>query len=216
MNNGKIKKFRNKTAYENWKKGMFANMNSHRSSQRKVAKAKNKSQSKKRIKHKGVGKVSSVKKKFCDTCKREGQSFEEGKCKICVEAFKEYKQPEKPKRTRSDIVGDKINDNWRSFVEEYWEWIKENKKDIPPFDEELDNSAYIFVPFEKSTLQVTDVQIDYPDFWRGTSSDNWVGQYPIDRDTTRQELLDADMSEETHYYEDPDYFGQAWDEEVDE
>ena len=211
---GRIIKFKNKSSYENWKKGMFANMQTG-SSCRKIAKAKKKSN--KRLKHKGIGKISSTRKKSCERCKRENLPLTEGVCKFCEKEFAEFKQPEppppppKPKRTWVEVVGDTMNSNWKAFVEEYWEWIKENKQDIIPTE---DDSAYIYVPFAKSDLEVNDVQIDYPDYWRGTSSDNWVGQYPIDRHTTKQELLDADIAEETHYWEDDDYNGHPWDEEV--
>ena len=89
---GKWIQFRNKGAYENWKKGMFAHLNPNHSIGRKVRKA----QSKRRIKHRGIGKVSSG-KKHCLTCKRTGLSIKEGKCKECTEAFATYKQPKEQK-----------------------------------------------------------------------------------------------------------------------
>jgi hypothetical protein len=194
---GKYMNFRSKGAYEKWKRGMFANMNPNKSVGRKVAKAKTKSR--KRMQHRGVKDIKSG-KAFCKDCKRKNVKLTDDRCKLCEKEFKTFKQPEKPKKSKVDIIGDNINENWRRFVESHWEWIKENKQDI--LADEYGDSAYIFVPFEKSTQEVNDVQINYPDYWRGTSRDNWVGQYPVDRNTTKQELLDVDMSEETAFYED--------------
>jgi hypothetical protein len=85
--------FRNKTAYENWKRGMFANTTNNNSVKRRVAKAQQKSKSKRRMQHKGgVGKVSSTRKKVCEKCKRENLPLDKGKCKFCAEAFKEYEE----------------------------------------------------------------------------------------------------------------------------
>jgi molybdenum cofactor biosynthesis enzyme MoaA len=115
MKNGKVRHYSSKRAYEDSLKGMFANRDTKKNHSRKIQKVKNKS--KKRIKHRGgVGKVSSTRKKFCDTCKREGQSFEEGKCKVCVKAFKEYKQPQATPEIREEL-----RDLQRSYVSPFTE-----------------------------------------------------------------------------------------------
>jgi hypothetical protein len=66
---------------------MFANLSTSNSSKRKIIKAKSKS--KRRLKHRGVGKVSSG-KKVCNMCKRKGLSLTDGRCKVCAEEFKKY------------------------------------------------------------------------------------------------------------------------------
>ena len=87
---GRIINFKNKSSYENWKKGMFANMHSSNSSRRKITRANSKSRRK--MNHKaGIGKVSS-KGEYCKYCRKK-KHLTEGRCKDCAQAFKEYNQP---------------------------------------------------------------------------------------------------------------------------
>jgi hypothetical protein len=101
MNNGKIRHYSNKQAYLNSVRGMFANQYQKKNHTNKIQKAKNKRQ----MKHKGVGRVSSGKKKLCETCKREGKDLTKGKCKVCVEEFASFKQPEQPKKQKDLHIG---------------------------------------------------------------------------------------------------------------
>ena len=89
MQNGKIRHYSSKNAYEDSMKGMFANQYQKKNHSKKI----NKSQSRKRIKHRGIGKVSSTRKKLCSKCKRENLPMNKGVCKECAEAFATYKQP---------------------------------------------------------------------------------------------------------------------------
>ena len=98
---GKYINFKSKNAYENWKRGMFANLSTSNSSKRKVAKVKSKSR--RRLQHAGVGRVSSTKKKRCDYCRKENLPLTEGRCKVCAKDFAEFKQPEKPKKLREEL-----------------------------------------------------------------------------------------------------------------
>jgi hypothetical protein len=95
MKNGKIRHYSSKNAYERSLKAMFANQNTNNSVKRKVSKSKFKSS--KRMKHAGVGKVSSVKKKRCNYCRKENLPLDKDKCKDCEKLLAEYKQPEEHK-----------------------------------------------------------------------------------------------------------------------
>ncbi len=82
---GKYINFKSKNAYENWKRGMFANINTSNSSKRKIAKAKLKS---KRIQHRGVKEIRAG-KQVCEMCKK-GLPLHKGKCKVCRKETKRY------------------------------------------------------------------------------------------------------------------------------
>jgi hypothetical protein len=75
---------------------MFANQYQKKNHSRKISKLQKKN---KRIKHRGVGKVSSVRKKECEKCKRKNLPMDKGVCKECSEAFAEFKQPESTELT---------------------------------------------------------------------------------------------------------------------
>jgi hypothetical protein len=206
MKNGKIRHYRSKNAYERSLKAMFANQNTNHSVKRKIAKSK----TSKRIKHKGVGKVSSVKKKFCDTCKREGQSFEEGKCKICVEAFKEYKQPqatpEQILQKNIDRIGNRINFNWINYVEEEWDSIRSLLDTIPPDTDTHEAIAYMFVKINKDTQDIVSVEVDlHPDQWEQRNlhdETHWVADILVSHHTTRQQLRNINVADEAYFWTD--------------
>ena len=84
MQNGKIRHYSNKQAYLNSVKGMFANGYQKKNHSKKLRR------NRKRLKHRGIGKVSSTRKKTCEKCKRENIPLTKGVCKECAQAFKEY------------------------------------------------------------------------------------------------------------------------------
>ncbi len=86
---GKVRHYQSRGHYERSLKGMFANGYQKKNHSKKIAKIK----AKKRITHRGIGKVSSG-KKFCETCKAEGKDLTKGRCKVCAEEFASFKQPE--------------------------------------------------------------------------------------------------------------------------
>ena len=94
MQNGKIRHYQSRQHYLNSVRGMFAN-NYQKKKRRPTQKTK------KRIRHRGIGKVSSTRKKTCEYCKRENLPLTKGKCKECAEAFKEYAK-ERKKTARPD------------------------------------------------------------------------------------------------------------------
>ena len=99
MQNGKIRHYSSKNAYERSLRGMFANGYQKKNHSRKIRKTK----PKKRMQHHGVKKVSS-KGEYCKYCKKK-KHLTEGSCKDCAEAFASYKQPEaKNFPHRKDII----------------------------------------------------------------------------------------------------------------
>ena len=130
--NGKIRHYQSKRAYEDSLKGMFAKDYLKKNHSKKIAKAKTKSN--RQMKHRGVGKVSSTKKKLCDTCRGEGLSLTEGKCKVCAKEFKTFKQPNIQDQARLDAI-EKITDATTISYSDILEI--ENKYDIK-FDDAPD------------------------------------------------------------------------------
>jgi hypothetical protein len=89
MKNGKIRHYQSRRHYLNSMQGMFANQYQKRDHSDKL-RTKAKTKTKNRIKHKGVGKVSSVKKERCNYCRKENLPLDKGECKGCKEEFKDY------------------------------------------------------------------------------------------------------------------------------
>ena len=88
MQNGKIRHYSSKRAYEDSLKGMFANQYQRKDHSRKIRRAKTKSR---KLNHRaGIKKISSN-KKYCETCKRTGLPLKDGRCKQCRKEFKEFK-----------------------------------------------------------------------------------------------------------------------------
>jgi hypothetical protein len=93
---GKIRHYQSRGHYLKSIRGMFANQNGY---SKKITKTK----PKQRMKHKGVGKVSSVKKKDCDYCKRENLPLTKGKCKDCAEALKDFYEGKGITRSKDEL-----------------------------------------------------------------------------------------------------------------
>ncbi|MHA2119620.1 MAG: hypothetical protein ACW990_00300 [Promethearchaeota archaeon] len=99
MKNGKIRHYSNKQAYLNSVRGMFANQYQKKNHTNKIQKAKNKT--KKRLRHRGTGRVSSG-KAFCAMCRGKKLSLDvKGVCKDCIKITEEYRQEKRP-FSRSD------------------------------------------------------------------------------------------------------------------
>jgi hypothetical protein len=101
MKNGRIRQYQSKRAYQDSLKGMFAKNYQKKNHPNKIMRNR-----KRKIKHKGgVGKISSVRKKECEKCKREGLPMDEGVCKECAEAFASFEQPELPEKQKDLRIG---------------------------------------------------------------------------------------------------------------
>ena len=109
---GKVRHYRSRQAYLDSVKGMFAQNYQKKNHSKQITKIK----SKNRLQHRGgVGKVSSTKKKICETCKRKGVKLHEGKCAICRQEFKKYK--DNPTQKLDDLIKkNKIyEDEWKKL-----------------------------------------------------------------------------------------------------
>lgn len=110
-----------------------------------------------------------------------------------------------PPKSKVDIVGDRINRKYRSAMRQYYKALKEDFKDIPV---EGDDTVYLYVTVDRESQDVTFDDVSTPDYYRGASpSRYWLAAIPVDRDTTKKELMEVDLAEETHYYDDIDMFG---------
>lgn len=122
------------------------------------------------------------------------------------------KSKEKPKtkkvvqeKSTVDIVGDNINKSWRRYVKENWHNIKQQLSDIEPDEYE---SVYMYVTIDKATEEAEIDDISSPDYYRGASPSRfWLAAIPVDRNTTKKELLEQDVAEDSAYYDDIDIFG---------
>lgn len=122
------------------------------------------------------------------------------------------KSKEKPKSKRMvqkkstvDIVGDNINRNWKRYIKANWSAIKPAISEIPP-DEDV--SVYMYITIDRETQDVEIDDISTPDYYRGASpSRYWLAAIPVDRTTTKKELLEQDIAEDSAYYDDMDMFG---------
>ena len=206
MKNGKVRHYSNKQAYLNSVKGMFANLNSDSSIRKKTIKAKSKS--KRRMQHRGgVGKISSVKKKTCEKCKRE-KTLNKGICKECEKAFKEYKQPDFnikniPKRQRYQTIGDRITDNWHRYIDNNWESIHNRIINLPPHGDGVIPVMFISISFDNQEVEIEDIRID-PDNWRRPpekADNHWFTTLYVGEHTTNQDLKDFDLAEHSGYWQ---------------
>jgi hypothetical protein len=110
---------------------MFANQYQKKNHSKKIAKAK----AKNRLKHKGVGRVSSGKKKLCDTCKGEGKMLTDGRCKVCIKEFASFEQPKLEDQKRIDAlrrIGDETGMSEAEIIEieERYDFKVEDVEDL--------------------------------------------------------------------------------------
>lgn len=106
-----------------------------------------------------------------------------------------------------DRIGNEIDKNWKQTVKENWPGIKESIKDIPAGEE--GESVYLYVTVDKKTRDVECDDVSTSGYWQGASQSRfWVAPIPVDKETTKQDLLDVDLSEECHYYDDLDFLGE--------
>lgn len=121
--------------------------------------------------------------------------------RVKVRAHTRKDRPKLPKRDRVDIIGDQIDRNYKTHIETNWEHIQGELKELPKYDEdEPIPNAYFTV--RKSDKYVEFDGIMFPDYYRGAGGDYWVITIPVDRNTTKQELLEVDASEESFFYDD--------------
>ena len=183
MQNGKVRHFQSRAHYERSVKAMFANQYQKKNHSKKIAK------SKRRIKHRGIGKVSSTRKQVCNKCKRE-KTLDKGMCKECTEAFASYKQPKSKKTILNHLEKETINEYWRNFV----------SRNLDPLENHLDHRF----PSDDNMLAVIiskeDGYVSYWDFGTDIAPPDtpmehfWIVEIPVDFETTIEQLLRIDLA----------------------
>ena len=150
---GKVRHYQSKNAYENSLKGMFANQYQKKNHTRKISKAKSKSR--KRLTHRGIGKVSSG-KALCVMCRGKDKELNKGVCKKCKELTEEfYKKKEhlRPDKELQTILNDYLSSSVRSYELQDIQDVSESKKIYSITDEE-NNHSTIEIP--KITIKLID------------------------------------------------------------
>jgi hypothetical protein len=218
MKNGKIRHYQSRRHYLNSMQGMFANQYQKKNHTKKLMKNR-----KRKIKHRGgVGKVSSVKKKTCEKCKRE-KPLNKGVCRECEEAFASYKQPEKAKIPKYKRIGNKISENWKNLIEdeENWNQIKSELNYFrlmgkqPPY--------YVFIIIDQHYDQDIQIEVESDvDEWSGLAEGYWYDVIVVTDPTrvTKQDFLNRDVAEHSGYWKSLWVYEEGedlpeWDDETD-
>jgi len=116
---------------------------------------------------------------------------------------------------KENDIGDKINKAWREYLnritaKDITHDIKQqfsglSKKDEEDFMGEFPQMYAVFSKDKRGNVDVEEMTIDYASYWQGTSGDNVTAVIPIHRHTTKKELMEYDVAEETQYYERDDW-----------
>lgn len=95
----------------------------------------------------------------------------------------------------AQLGNEQIDRNYRTHIETNWDSIEEQLKIIPKLDEDEDRpNAYFTI--DKKTKHVELFDISHPSMvssWPDPE-ENWIGILMVDGDTTKQELLDQNLS----------------------
>lgn len=101
----------------------------------------------------------------------------------------------------TDNIGDIIQQKYLDFIEENWTNLKDMFQDIPSSDDS-NESTYLYLKIHRDTLDISFSDLGDGQGDRESQSEYWITHMPVDRDTTKKELLEHRADENSSYYED--------------
>jgi hypothetical protein len=107
-------------------------------------------------------------------------------------------------------MGDRIQAAWRTFVTTNirGKWVERTVDSIEWDEVGEDDALYFYVVF---ALRVGEPYVDdfdgpmSPDFFPGASSSKLVVAIPVYQGITKEDLLDFNVAEDSHYWDHPDW-----------
>jgi hypothetical protein len=111
----------------------------------------------------------------------------------------------------NDDTGNKINKAWKEYLKGIpakdiandikSQFSELSEKDEEDFDGEYPNIYAVFSKDKDGNIYVDGMTIDYPSYWQGESRDKLVAVIDISRHTTKKDLMNTDVAEDTQFWD---------------